>query len=199
MTDLAGSAALGGITFAAKPVHPPMHEDANALPALPGAPGSADPTGRGETTGAPTETAEAVTETLPAPKIDEKTLAGPPPTFKISLLELDRALQENLARVNAEMGFGAPEVQPIETERAESGDERKADADGRGESADATKPSRAADTSPLPEPAIPAPATPAAPAPAPSAAAGDTGSAPVMTGAVAAGTVEVPQVDGELS
>ena len=40
---------------------------------------------------------------------DEKTLAGPPPAFKITQMELDAKIAEDLARVNAMQSFGRPD------------------------------------------------------------------------------------------
>lgn len=72
----------------------------------------------------------------PEPTIDEHTLAGPPPAFEISLLQLDQKLQAIQARFNAAQAFGdtiearAPEAQDAAANReqeASRGTEAEAD------------------------------------------------------------------------
>lgn len=49
-------------------------------------------------------------------KIDQSTLAGPPPAFQVSLIELDQALRDSLSRMDAAQAFGARE--PIDVPKA---------------------------------------------------------------------------------
>lgn len=191
MTDLAGSLAFGGITFATRPAGIPEPSAANALPVFQGASALTNQGDQSTVEEAP----PAFPISLPGPKIDENTLAGPPPAFKVSLLELDKELQESLARINAEMGFGAPEVQPIELDSDEAGrnaqqlDERASEDDDL-----AGRPAMTGRTS-MPDDQGPAPVA-AEPSAKP---ASDDRAETAMMGQMPGSTVEVPQLDGELA
>lgn len=97
-------------------------------------------------------------------RVDEKTLAGPPPAFEISLLELDRELRETMARLSAEMAFGKPAKQPDpEDAPVETRDSQQLDDATRAKETDAkqlgeTPPTRPkGEATPNPQPAPPTP------------------------------------------
>lgn len=97
MAEIAGLPPV----VAAGPVGRPNIDAAQVLFAAAPALGQSSTQSEAEARGAPS----ALTTALPGPKLDENTLAGPPPAFQVSLMELDAALLKSLARINAEQSF----------------------------------------------------------------------------------------------
>jgi len=113
MVDLRGMppAYMGNMTFHRAPDpsanKTPAIEESKAASSLSGGSLSGqsrnffDRTGSANDNSAP-DTAKA---DRPMEKRDENTNAGPPPSFQISILELERDLSQQLARVNAEQSL----------------------------------------------------------------------------------------------
>lgn len=129
MVDLAGIPPFGGGGFSIRqPVEPPA-------PMVPPVEPSANSAGlSGNISSGQPQTESGRQASVPAPlqrdpkePVDRHAVPGPPPTFQISLLEMDRDLSATLARMNAAYAIER-DAEAIAGRSDETGQARPADA-----------------------------------------------------------------------